>query len=324
MEQDFFQSTASYRVQKTLKAPLSFKGVGLHSGTLTKIRLNPAPANHGITLQRTDLKSRPHILAHFDSVISTELATSLGHMGDRENRISTVEHLLSAVYAFGLTNLHIEVLGPEVPILDGSALPFVEGILDTGIAWQPFSQPTLKILKPVKVYQNNTVCELLPRDRLRLTTTVDFSHPSIGAQTFAVELTPKAFTEDVSRARTFGFMTDLEKLKAAKLAQGATLENVLAFTHDGVLNPEGQRYTDEVVRHKLLDAIGDLALCGSWIQGEMVSFRGGHSIHLTLLKSLKDFPSHWVVLPAEPLPLGSVVDWDGRAKSLLSHQVYSH
>lgn len=302
MQDTYFSSPAGYRVQKTLKAPLSFKGVGLHSGAKAKIRLVPAPPNHGIVFERTDLKPRVRIIAHYDAVVSTELATSLGYQDAPNARIFTVEHLMAALYAMGVTNLLVEVTGPEIPILDGSAAPFVEGILDTGIQIQPFSNPTLKILKPIKVYKNNTVAELLPRDRLRLTTSVDFPHPAIGPQTFAMELTPKAFKEEAGRARTFGFMSDFDKLKAANLAQGASLDNVLAFSENGVLNPEGARFTDEVVRHKLLDAIGDLALCGCWIEGEMVSFRGGHSIHLTLLQSLKDCRSHWTILPAEPLP----------------------
>jgi UDP-3-O-[3-hydroxymyristoyl] N-acetylglucosamine deacetylase len=302
METNFFSSPQGYRVQKTLKHTLVFEGVGLHTGRVTKIHLIPAPPNHGIVFQRTDCARPVRVFAHYDAVISTELATSLGYRGMEDARINTVEHVLAALFAMGITNCLVEVNGPEIPILDGSAAPFIEAIWDEGIEIQPFSNPTLKILKPIKVYQNGAICELLPRDCLRLTTSIDFPHPAIGAQTFALEMTPEAFKEQVGRARTFGFVRDLEKLQKVHLAQGASLANVLAFSEKGVVNPEGARFADECVRHKLLDAVGDLALCGSWIEGEMVSFRGGHAIHMALLQALKSFRSHWEMLPAEPLP----------------------
>ena len=314
MTNDFFASPYGYRVQKTLKAPVIFKGVGLHTGAKGKIKLMPAPENHGIVFEKIDLKQPARIFAHYDAVISTEMATSLGYRDNPQARIDTVEHIMAALYALGITNLLIEVTGPEIPILDGSAAPFIEAILETGLTIQPYSTATLKVLKPIKIYQNGAVCELLPRDRLRLTTSVDFPHPSIGLQTFALELTPKSFQEEICSARTFGFLRDFEKLKAASLAQGASLENVLAFSEKGVLNPEGARFPDECVRHKLLDAIGDLALCGCWIEGEMVSFRGGHSIHLALLKSLKASRSHWEILPAGRIPPTSYLQFPTPAK----------
>jgi len=300
---DILASPAGYRIQKTLRAPLVFTGTGLHTGVKTKIRLLPAPENHGIQFAKVDLKPAPRIFAHYDAVVSTSMATSLGLADRPETTIHTVEHLLAATYAMGITNLLIEVTGPEIPILDGSARPYLEAFHETGILPQPFSTPTLKVLKPIKIYENGAICELLPRDRLRLTTSVDFPHPSIGLQTFALELTPRAFLTEIGAARTFGFQKDLDKLKKMNLARGASLENVVGFSEDGVLNPEGMRFPDECVRHKLLDALGDLALCGSWLQAEMVSFRGGHSIHLALLKTLKSKRSQWELIPAEPLTL---------------------
>lgn len=301
MAQDFFSSTEGYRVQKTLKNEVTFEGVALHSGQTTRVRLIPTDPNQGLQFERSDLKERVRILAHYDAVVATDLATSLGYADWPEARVGTVEHLMSAVYAIGITNLRMEVEGPEIPILDGSALPFIEGILDAGIELQPYTNPTLKILKPIKVYQEGAICELLPRTRLRLTTSIDFPHPAIGLQTFALELTPESFKDQVCAARTFGFQKDVDRLRSKNLALGASLDNVLAFTEDSVLNPGGQRFVDECVRHKLLDAIGDLALCGSWIEGEMVSFRGGHKIHLALLKALRSQRSHWEILPAKPL-----------------------
>lgn len=298
---NLLNSPESYRVQKSLKTTATLRGVGLHSGIPCVVRVLPAPANHGIVFVRSDLPGRPQLLAHFDSVVCTRMATSLGHEDRPEVRISTVEHLMAALYALGISNGLVEVDGPEIPVLDGSAAPFVGAFLEAGLELQPFSTPTLKVLKPIKVFEEGAICELLPRNRLRLTTSIDFPHPSVGSQAYALEMTPEAFTKDVGAARTFGFLKDKDKLKAMNLALGASLENVLAFSDEGIANPEGARFPDECVRHKLLDAIGDLALCGCWIEGELVSYRGGHSIHLTLLKSLKDQRSHWEMYPAEPI-----------------------
>lgn len=301
MEVDFFSTTESYRVQKTISRSVSFRGVGLHSGIKAVLKLHPAPANHGIVFERIDLKPKIKIPAYFKSVVSTSMATSIGVKEHPEIKVSTVEHLMAALYALGITNLMAEIDGPEIPILDGSASIFIKEILNAGLELQPYSHKILKVLKPIKVYRDGTICELLPRGNLRLTTSVDFPHPSIGLQTFALDLTPDSFNQDVSQARTFGFQSDLEKLRSKNLALGASLENVLAFSDSAILNPEGSRFPDECVRHKLLDAIGDLALCGCWIEGELVSFRGGHSIHLTLLESLEKHPTHWKLIPAEPI-----------------------
>ena len=322
LHHDVFSSPDSYRIQKTLKCTASFKGVGLHSGQVTSIRILPAGPNHGVVFERTDL-SRPYrIYAHFDSVVATEMATTLGHRDRSEARISTVEHLLAALFALGVTNALIKVDGPEIPILDGSAGPFVEGILEAGFRLQFFSTPVLRVLKPIKLYKDGTVCELLPRDRLRVTTSIDFPHPSIGLQTFALELTPLAFQQDIGEARTFGFQREVDNLRAKSLAMGASIENVLGFSDKGVLNPGGMRFHDECARHKLLDAIGDLALCGSWIEGELVSFRSGHSVHLGLLQFLKSCPTHWTLRPAEPImaPQVSEKGWARLAQPSISDQ----
>lgn len=297
----FFATTDWYRVQKTVKRSVAFEGIGIHTGAKVALSIDPAPANHGLVFERSDTTAGVRIPAHFRSVVGTELATTLGVAGHPETFISTVEHVLSALYGMGVTNALLRVHGPEIPILDGSAAAFVEAITSTGFQLQPFSTSTLRILKPVKVYRNDVVCELLPRDHLRLTTSVDFPHPSIGLQIYALELTPQSFTDEVVSARTFGFLRDVDRLKAKKFALGASLENVLAFSETEVVNPEGMRFPDECVRHKILDAIGDLALCGSWLEAEMVSFRGGHSMHLALLEALQSQPTHFAICPAEPL-----------------------
>lgn len=294
------KSILPYSVQATILDLLEFQGVSLHSGTITTLGLHPAPPNSGIVFQRIDLPGQPKIPAHYSNVCSTQMATSIG-LPDSTARVGTVEHLMSALYGLGVSNVLVKVGGAELPILDGSALPFVEAILKIGIQLQPFSRSILRIRKPIKIYHNDTICELLPRANLRLTTSVDFSHPLIGLQIFALELSPEEFVTAVAGARTFGFVEDLEGLKRANLALGASLENVLAFSANGILNSDGPRFPDECVRHKLLDTIGDLALCGHWIEGELVSYRGGHSIHSKLLNALSDFPHHWELIAPEKL-----------------------
>lgn len=301
MNEDFFTSPFGYRVQKTIGREIRFHGIGLHTGVKTAVRLLPAEPNHGIVFERIDLKKPHRIQAHYDAVVDTRLATTLGSKQDSAVRISTVEHLLSALFGTGITNVTLQVEGPEIPILDGSASAFLEGIWEAGIVPQAYSNRVLRVIKPVKVYQQGAVCELLPRDRLRLTTSIDFSHPKVGAQTFAVELTPQAFREDICSARTFGFLKDQQALQKMNLALGASVENVLAFSDTDIVNPDGARFPDECVRHKVLDALGDLALCGCWIEGEMVSFRGGHSIHLAMLRALQEQPTHWKLYAPEPL-----------------------
>lgn len=303
--EEYFTSTQGYRIQKSLRQIAQFEGVGLHTGVQVRLELRPAPAGHGIVFERRNLATPFRVPAHFKAVVATEMATTLGDPARPEARVQTVEHLMAALYALGITNVLCSIDGPEIPILDGSAQSFIDGILKAGIDFQPFSNPVLRVLKPIKVFRDGVICELLPRERLRLTTSVDFPHPSIGLQTFALEVTPGAFVEQISAARTFGFLKDVERLRKNRLALGASVENVLAFSEDGIVNREGARFPDECVRHKLLDAIGDLALMGCWIEGEMVSFRGGHSMHLALLQSLQNHPTHWEIDPAIPLQVRS-------------------
>ncbi len=312
--QEYFNSTQGYRIQKSLRQIARFQGVGLHSGVDTSLELHPAPPNHGIIFERVDLEPAVRIPAHIDSVVATSMATTLGVADRPETKIGTIEHLMAALYALGITNVRATVSGPEIPILDGSANPFIEGILGAGIEFQPFSNAVLRVLKPVKVFKDGVICELLPRECLRLTTSVDFPHPSIGLQTFALEVTPGAFIEQVCPARTFGFVQEVENLRKKNLALGASIRNVLAFSEDGIVNPEGARFPDECVRHKLLDAIGDLALIGCWIEGEMVSFRGGHSMHLSLLKALREHPSHWEIDPVVALQPRHVIPFPQRSE----------
>lgn len=297
-DEELLNSPAGYRLQKTLIDEVRLSGVGIHSGEKAEVRILPAPVNTGIVFERVDLPSMVPLLAHFDAVVATERATTLG---SGPTRIATVEHLMAALFAMGVTNAKVQVVGSEVPIMDGSAKPFVDAIMSVGMLGQSYTNRVLRVIRPIKIFQDGAVCEILPRERLRLTTSVDFAHPRIGRQTFALEMTPAAFLEHVAPARTFGFLRDAEALKKNQLARGASLDNVLAYSDTDVLNPEGPRFADECVRHKLLDAVGDLALIGCWIEGEMVSFRGGHSIHRALLRAIKAHPTHIQVFEPQPL-----------------------
>lgn len=299
MNSSVWNDYSSYRVQKTVRRSLTLEGVGLHTGQKTTLSIEPADVNVGIIFEKRRGTNRYVVPANFRNVFCTAFATSLRWNGEQDSSVSTVEHIMSAIYALGVTNARIILEGNEIPILDGSARPFVEAILDAGLDAQNATAPCIRVLKPIRIVQNGVVCELLPRDQLRLTTSIDFDHPAIGLQTFALELTPKSFIDEVSGARTFGFLKDVDMLRSKNLALGASLENVLAFDEQGVVNKEGARHTDECVRHKLLDALGDLALAGARIDGELVSFRGGHSIHIALLNELKKMPTFWEWVPAE-------------------------
>jgi UDP-3-O-[3-hydroxymyristoyl] N-acetylglucosamine deacetylase len=300
MNSSVWNDYSSYRVQKTLTRAVRLNGIGLHTGNSTTLIIEPAEPNSGIVFQKQNGPVSYTMPASFKNVFSTALATSLW-TGDTASTVSTVEHLMSALYAIGVTNAKVVVEGNEIPILDGSAGPFVDALLDAGVVAQAFTAPFIRVLKPIRIVEHGVICELLPRDQLRLTTSIDFDHPAIGLQTFALELTPQKFIDEVSTSRTFGFSKDVDTLRSKNLALGASLENVLAFDDHKVLNPEGARFPDECVRHKLLDALGDLALAGARIDGELVSFRGGHSIHISLLNSLAKLPTHWEWIPAERL-----------------------
>jgi UDP-3-O-[3-hydroxymyristoyl] N-acetylglucosamine deacetylase len=273
--------------QTTLRAAVSLSGVGVHSGDEVKIILHPAEANHGIVFLRTGLAGGVERLidARHLTVTATELCTVIG---DRETgAVATIEHLMAALTGMGVDNLLVEIDGPEVPILDGSSAPFVDAIDQVGIAAVGVSRRYLKVLKHIRVTQGKAFAELLPNERgFRLDVEIDFPTPVIGRQRRAFDLSPSVFRHDISRARTFGFMRDVEKLWSAGFALGASLENTVALGEDGVINPEGLRYADEFVRHKLLDAVGDLSLAGLPLLGTYRSYCGGHRLNFAVLDAL--------------------------------------
>jgi len=283
--------------QTTLLAPVSLTGVGVHSGDEVKVILHPAEANHGIAFLRTGLSGgRDRLIdARHLAVTATELCTVIG---DRESgAVATIEHLMAALTGLGVDNVLVEIDGPEVPILDGSSAPFVEAIEQAGIVALNAGRRYVKVLKPVRVTQGKAFAELLPNDRgFRLDVEIDFPTPLIGRQRKVVDLSPSLFRREVSRARTFGFMRDVEKLWNAGFALGASLENTVAIGEDGIINPEGLRYPDEFVRHKLLDAVGDLALAGFPLLATYRSYCGGHRLNFAVLEALFSSRANYAIV----------------------------
>src|SRR5579885_3000834 len=279
--------------QTTLQHHVTVTGIGVHSGAPASLTLHPAEANTGIVFLRSGRDGQPdrEIGANFRSVTATEFATVLGdHNGPA---ISTTEHVLAALHGLGVDNAVVEVDGPEVPIMDGSAAPFVAAIDQAGIVALPAQRRYIQVLKTIRVSKGDSYGELRPHLRgLRIETEIEFDHPLIGRQALALDIEPDVFRRDLARARTFGFMRDVSKLWSAGYALGASLDNTVVV-EDRVLNAEGIRFADEFVRHKAVDAIGDLALSGAPLLGVYRSVRGGHKLNHAVLCALMADRSAW-------------------------------
>ena len=281
--------------QRTFKQRASFDGIGLHTGEPVRLTLAPAPADTGIVFVRTDLAPELEIPAQCGCVVDAVLNTSLGRDGVR---IGTVEHILAALAGCGIDAARIEVEGPEVPIGDGSSAPFVQLIQRAGIHELRAPRRFLQVRKPVVIVQGDKIAKLLPARRLRMTYTVDFQHPLISDQTCALELDGRSFQKEIARARTFGFKRDVESLHRAGLARGGSLENAVVVDDFHILNPEGLRFPDEFVSHKILDALGDLALLGMPVIGHFVAVKSGHALnHLLVRKALAEPGACQIVKP---------------------------
>ena len=285
--------------QTTLNDRVSLEGIGVHSGKPVSITLHPSEANSGIVFLRTHLENgrEREILARYDNVIDTRLCTVIGD--PVRGAVGTIEHLMAALRGLGVDNVTVEVDGPELPIMDGSAAVFVDAIDQVGIETLRVRRRQIKVLKPVRIEVGRAWAELLPADRgFRLDVEIDFTSPLIGRQRRVQDLTPDAFRRELSRARTFGFVKDVEQLWERGLALGSSLENSVALAEDRILNPEGLRYADEFVRHKMLDAVGDLALAGAPILGQYRSYCGGHRVNFMMLEALFADASAWTMVDA--------------------------
>jgi len=279
--------------QTTLREQAVISGIGVHSGLPVTLTLNPAEANTGIVFTRTDESGREReVRADYRSVTATELATVLG---DASGVLcSTAEHILAALRGLGVDNAIVELDGPEVPIMDGSSAPFVDAIDQAGIVTLSAPRRYIEVLKPVRVARGEAFGELRPYAHgFRIEIEIDFDTPLIGHQIFDTDVTPDAFRRDLSRARTFGFMKDVSALWGMGKALGASFENTLVLSESRVLNTEGLRYDDEFVRHKALDAVGDLALAGAPLLGAYRSLRGGHKLNHSVLVALMSDPTAW-------------------------------
>jgi len=281
--------------QTTIQRPVSAQGVGLHTGVQSQLRLVPAPADAGIVFRRSDLDFF-RIEAHGSNVARVSYATSLMKQGVL---LSTTEHLLAAIYSCGIDNIYIDIDAIEVPILDGSAEPFMQMLDDAGIRKLRRKRRYLKVIKPVEVVEDGRRIGIYPADEFRVCCYVDFPHPMVGQQEVEMAVNAENFRCVLSRARTFCFESDIEPLRAMGLIRGGSLDNAIVLTREGVLNGP-LRYTDEFGRHKALDLIGDLALVGLPLLGRVEARKAGHALHTQLVSSLLADASAWKIATAEP------------------------
>ena len=267
------------RFETTVAQPVSAQGVGLHSGVPVTITIQPAPVGTGIVFRRTDL-SNFELPASWRHVARVSYATSLMRQGVL---ISTTEHLLSVLYSMGVDNAYIDIDNLEVPILDGSGLPFVKLLEQAGLQTYKKRRKYLRIVKPVTVEQGNKRISILPADSFLLSCDIYFDHPLVGRQSMELELTPERYADEIAAARTFGFEYELDQMRNMGLIRGADLTNAVCFDREKVLNPGGLRFPDEPCRHKILDLIGDLALIGRPLLGHVIAERAGHAMHAALV-----------------------------------------
>lgn len=273
--------------QKTIRSRVVVQGTGLHSGAPCSLAFIPAPPNVGVHFVRADLPGRPSLAVDAKNVVATGYATTLGN---EHFQVATVEHCLSALSALRLDNLFIELEGPEIPIVDGSSAPYLEAIQSVGLIEQDALRQYCYITRAIHIGDGDKQATVTPYHGLRLTVNIEFSHPSIGSQRMDLDINEVSFTREIASARTFGFVQELEILHKQGLAQGAGLHNAIGLTPTGILNPEGLRWKDEFVRHKTLDALGDLVTLGMPLMGHLILHKAGHDLMNKLVRKIQDSP----------------------------------
>ena len=278
-------------MQATLKKMVTFAGVGLHSGAPARLDVHPAPAGHGIVFRRTDLDPAVDIAARWDNVVPSRLCTLL--MNDQGVTLSTVEHIMAALAGTGIHNALLCVDGPEIPILDGSSAPFARGILRAGIALQPADLRAIRVLRPVEVRDGQAFARLTPADHLEIEFQIDFVDAAIGHQQKRLDMANGAFLRELADSRTFCRQSDVDAMRKSGLALGGTYTNAVVVDGADVLSPGGLRHADEAVRHKMLDAMGDLALAGAPLLARYTGHRAGHAMTNKLLRALFANPANW-------------------------------
>lgn len=297
--QDSAVRGAGRSFQHTLGQPISAVGIGLHSGQKIRLSLLPAPIRHGIVFQRTDIPHAAPIPARYDYVVDTKLSTTVGEAARPENRVATVEHLMAALRGCGIDNALVLVDGPEIPAFDGSAQDFVFLIDCAGQQPQTATQRVIEVIRPVRVEQGESFMELLPNPAsglgaaLDLSLSIDFPAQAIGRQTLSLELTPACFRNELSRSRTFTLKAEIDALHKMGLALGGSLDNAIVVDGESILNPAGLRSTDEFIRHKMMDAVGDLSMLNGALRARVRGHRPGHTLNNLLLRRLFTDPQAW-------------------------------
>jgi UDP-3-O-[3-hydroxymyristoyl] N-acetylglucosamine deacetylase len=290
--------------QNTVKNKVTFYGIGIHSGKDVEVTLRPAEEGTGIVFLRTDLDPSVSIEAVAANVVNTRLSTTIGKNGVI---VATIEHLMAALRICGVDNVFVEINGPEVPIMDGSAAPFVKWIEEAGIKTQAKPRKYLEVKRPVTIIDGDKKVTIIPSRFFRISFDMRFNHPVVNNQFRSVKLNKNSFKKEIASARTFGFLAEFETLKANGFAQGASLENAVAIGNEGILNEEGLRFADEFVRHKILDAVGDFSLLGYHVLGHVKAFKSGHDLNHRLVKELLADRDAWELVELDqhekiPLP----------------------
>lgn len=278
--------------QKTVKDKVVFSGIGLHSGREVTMTLRPAAAGNGVIFHRTDLTPPVSIQAEAAYVVNTRLSTTIGKGGAV---VSTIEHLMAALSSCGIDNVHVDIDGPEVPVMDGSAAPFVRGITEAGT--QTLSRPRkfLVIKKPITITDGDKKISIIPSRYFRISFDIRFNHPVINNQFRSMKFSEDVFARDYAAARTFGFLIEVETLKANGLARGGSLDNAVVIGDEGILNEGGLRYQDEFVRHKIMDCVGDLSLAGYPIIGHVKALKSGHDLNHKLVTEILARTDCWTL-----------------------------
>ena len=279
--------------QYTISKPTTISGIGLHSGDTITMKLRPAAANTGIVFHRTKDKITQTIKAISSNVVDTRMATVIGRGG---LTVSTIEHFMAALTACHIDNLHIYIDGPEVPIMDGSAAPFIKVLQATGIERLNSSRKLLVINKPINFTEGDKSISIIPSRFFKISFNLSYDHPCIKQQHRSVKLTAESFCQEVASARTFGFYEEVEYLKSVGLARGGSLDNAVVIGKDSILNPDGLRYSDEFVRHKILDTIGDFRLIGYNILGHIKSNKAGHDMNHKMVEKILATPDSWRIV----------------------------
>jgi len=279
--------------QRTLKDEVGCTGIGLHSGKKVRLAIKPAPPDTGIKFIRKDLTGHPVIDAHFENVTDTNLSTTISNNG---YKVSTIEHLMAAFFGLGIDNARVELDGPEVPAMDGSSAPFIFLLKSAGIKEQKDPKRFIIIKKTFKLQDGNRSVCIYPSKELKISYTIDFRHPMLRNQKYELSFSGKDFINEISRARTFGFLKDVRILRENGLAKGGSLDNAIVIDDFRIINEDGLRYKDEFVRHKILDFIGDLAILGSPVIGHFEVQKSGHFLNQFMLRELMNGKKYWKMI----------------------------